>query len=90
MKTQEEKIIKENWTRINELMDLRTKQFKDIYEDKWWENLIEDKLYNFLCHKLVELKQMATKPSIEIKLSEEDVKKLASKTISVEEFIKTL
>ncbi len=90
-KTKIRTIQKENWKKINFLMDLRRKQFEDLYQENWWNYLIEDKLYKHLCQKLVEIKLMG-RPMflIDKKLSEEDIKNLASGFINVANFIKNI
>lgn len=83
-----EDIRKDNWLRINKLMELRQKQFEDLYRENWWHYLIEDELYKHLCQKLVEIKMMG-RPTFLVKkeLSEEDIKSLSSGCITVKEFI---
>ena len=91
LKSEVSKIRKENWKNINSLMELRQKQFEDLYQENWWNYLIEDQLYKFLCQKLVEIKLMG-RPTFLVnrKLSEQDIKNLASGFISVKDFVKDI
>ena len=88
LKSEVSKIRKENWKKINSLMELRQKQFEDLYQENWWNYLIEDELYKQLCKKLVEIKLMG-RPTFLVKkeLSEEDIKNLATGFISVKDFV---
>jgi hypothetical protein len=84
-------IQEENWKRINSLMEVRQKQFEDIYKENWWNYLIEDDLYKHLCQKLVEIKLMG-KPTFLIKrdLNKEDVNNVAIGFITAEDYIKKI
>jgi hypothetical protein len=86
-----EEIKVKNWKNINKLMELRQKQFEDLYKENWWNYLIEDELYKFFCEKLVEIKLMG-KPTFLLnrKLSEKEIKNLASGFLSVEDFVKQI
>lgn len=88
------KVKEENYKQIFALMDIRKKQFEEIYDYKWWENLIKDELYNFLCRKLAELKTLS-RPTFILnrELTEEEIEKikgLASGFITVDDYIKSL
>lgn len=91
MKQKISKRIRENWKRINALMDLRQKQFLEIYQENWYHYLIEDEMYKMLCGKLVEIK-MSVVPTYVLnrKITDEEVKQLASGCITVEDYIKEL
>lgn len=84
-------IQKKNWKMINELMDIRAKQFQEIYEYRWWENLIEDELYKFYCQKIIEIK-MSLSPTyiLNKKITDEEIKLLSTKIVSVDEFMKSV
>lgn len=77
----------QNIKRMNELLDLRTKQFQELYKEKWWEKLIKDEFYKFLIQKLVEIKQLGTQTGTSIAVTNEDIKELAAQIISPEEFM---
>ena len=85
------KIRKDNWKKINSLMELRQKQFEEIYQENWWNYLIEDELYKHLCRKLVEIKLMG-RPTFLLnkKISEKEIKNLTSGFISVKDFVKDI
>jgi len=91
LKSEVSKIRKDNWKKINSLMELRQKQFEDLYQENWWNYLIEDELYKHLCQKLAEIKLMG-RPTFLVRkeLSEKDIKNLASGFISVEDFVKDI
>lgn len=75
MKEELTEIQKENINRLYELMDIRVEQFKQIYDYKWWENLIEDEMYKFLCQKLAEVRTMGT--NIRIAVTDEEIRDLS-------------
>lgn len=72
------KIQQDNWKQINYLMVLRQKQFEDIYQDRWWEYLVEDVHYKFLIEKLVEIHLFGKSPYTldKDRFSKEDIKRL--------------
>ena len=84
-------IRKENWDKINSLIELRIKQFEEIYKHEWYSYLMEDEMYQFLCKKLVEIKLMGM-PTLLVKreLSKEDMKMLATGLLTFEEFMKDI
>lgn len=88
MKEDIAQIKKDNWERINKLIELRTAQIKEMEQENWWKVLMEDELYNFYIRKLVEIKQIDTQPSIKMELSGEQIKELASGWVTVEDFMK--
>jgi hypothetical protein len=83
----EQKVYEENWKRLNTLIELRTKQIKDATGNLWWGELIGDELYCFLISELVKLKETRMKPTTRINISEEDIKKLASGFVTVEDYM---
>ena len=91
LKSEVSKIRKDNWKKINSLMELRQKQFEDLYQENWWNYLIEDELYKHLCQKLVEIKLIGNPTFLVRKeLSEEDIKNLATGFITVKDFVKDI
>ena len=85
------KIAKENWNRINKLMEVRQKEFLEVYEHDWYHYLIEDEMYKMLCQKLVEIK-MSIMPTyiLNRKITEDEIKKLASGFITVDDYMKDI
>lgn len=86
---QYKKLERENILRIQKIMDIRMEQIKQIYPYDWWEVSIKDETYKFLCQQLAQIKTNNMYPSMELsgKISEEDIKKLASGMLIPSEFL---
>jgi len=84
---EEQKIYKESWKRINDLIDVRTKQIQDACGFTWWGYLIKDEFYVFLIGELTKLKMNRTQIDERFNVGEEDIKKLASGFVTVEEYM---
>lgn len=88
---QKEKIKRKLWKQVNSLLELRRKNFEDLYQENWWNYLIEDEFYKFLCQKLAEIKLM-NRPTylVKRKLTKDEIKELASGFKTVEDFMKDI
>ena len=87
-------IEKENVKQIRLLMDTRIKQLQDLSPEHWWEESINDELYRFLCQQLVNIKATNIYPTMTFPMNklvtDDEVKQLASKVVSPEEFLRVV
>lgn len=82
---------KQAWKQINSLIEIRIKQFEEIYKHEWHSYLMDDEMYKFLCQKLVEIK-LACMPTLLVKreMTKEEMQSLSMGLLTFEEFMKDI